>query len=138
MATVLLSKPSVDAIKLLNRAVNRNSTNVDAVGSATSRARALAARVEGCGSEVGRKCPNGREADIPEIRTSNCNPDFRTCATTRITNPVPVGWDAIIITIRSEEPSDAFVRRAANDTSGLTLCRVVGVGNDNHPNEGSD
>src|SRR5260221_3130003 len=116
MATVLLSKPIADATKLLNRAV-RNSTNIDA-GSASSRPRALAARVEGCGSEVGRKCPNGREADIPEIRTSDCNPDFRTCATTRIPNPVPVGWDAIIITIRSEEPSDAFVRRAANDTSG--------------------
>src|SRR5712672_2220996 len=112
MATVLLSRPSVDATKLLNRAVNRNSTTVDAVGSA----RARAARLEGCGSEVGRKCPNGREADIPEIRTSKYNPDFRTCATTRIPNPVPVDWDAIIITIRSEEPSDAFVRRATNDT----------------------
>src|SRR5260370_34226168 len=114
MATVLLANPRVDAIKLLNRAVNRNSTNVDAVGSASSRARALAARVEGCGSEVGRKCPNGREADIPEIRTSNCNPDFRTCATTQIPNPVPVGLDAIIITISSQQSSDAFGRTAAD------------------------
>ena len=140
MATVLLSKPSVEAIIFLNRAEIRNS---DELGSA----RLPGAGPGGAGQGLWKRKLVGRCQTEGKPTFPRCG--FRIVFGTVFAHARPpgcrtltqLGWDASKITIiriqHRDKSRGAFVRRAKKDNSGL--CRVRGPGrfNGNHPNEGS-